>query len=156
MIQFSKFFKPSTTVSDQPYSESPQRWCNFTLLREIYGGNREEFTWIAFHLQFKISAGAGLACVRRMEHFSTGWSPWQTWAHIFFHSLCLTTVTTKALAQPSDLTLSCSHSHRPSSCPLPYPTTFWAPQPIQYLSIDRDIKGLSLTEVISEISLSKN
>lgn len=44
-------FKPSTTVSGQPCPEGPQTWCNSTLLTEIYGGNGEESTLIAFHFQ---------------------------------------------------------------------------------------------------------
>lgn len=123
MIPFSKIFKPSTTVSGQPCPGSPQRWFNFTLLRKICGGNREEFTLTVCHFQFKGSLGTGLACVRRIEQFSTGWPAWHTWALIFFCSLCVTTITTKALAQLSDLTSSRSHSHRPSGCPLPSPTT---------------------------------
>lgn len=146
MIQFSKFFKPSATVGGQPCPGSPQRWCHFTLQRKICGGNREEFTLIAFHFQFKGSLVTTLACVRSMEHFSTGWSAWNTWDHIFFCSLCLTTMTTKALAQIL---------HHPVSIPTD-PLAVPYPQPIKYLTIDKDIKGLSLVEVTSEISLSKH
>lgn len=89
-------FKPSTTVSGQPCPEGPKRWRNSTLLTEMYGGNREESTLIAFLLQDpQSSPGTGSAWATRMElrwqSSSAERSPWHAWAHIFFLRCCLKT-----------------------------------------------------------------
>lgn len=125
-------FKPSTTVSGQPCPEGPQRWCNPTLLTEIYGGNREESTLIAFHFQTH-RVLQELAWPER-----EGWSSSDkalfhrriAMARLgsYFLSLSLPNNNNKkALTDLSDLMSSWFLSHPPSGYPLPCPTMFRVP-----------------------------